>query len=214
MGLINKAAEIYKEDGARGVFLKGIKKGLRPFFETNSAFWFERGLAQELPRLTAKIPAAAELFSADDTIKWIKNDCESWMLNQKELKCGLSENHLFPHLKCDNRIVGYAKIGLGRVYIQDFRKIIALPANFAFIYDTYIVPEYRGRDLAPFLISEVMSYLKSRGVKRIGCHIPGRNTASLGSYAKLGFKRINHIRYFRILGIKLFTSSPELVYSC
>lgn len=193
---------------------RALRKAFRPFFETNSAFWFERGLDIDLPRVAAKIPAAAELFSANETISWIKDNCESWMLNQRELKCGLLENHLFPHLKCDNRIVGYAKVGLGRVYIQDFRKIITLPENFAFIYDTYVVPEYRGRDLAPFLINEVMSHLKNRGVRRMGCHIPRWNTASLNSYAKLGFKRINYIRYFRILGIKLFTSGPERVYSC
>lgn len=210
--IIHRVTAIYKEKGARAVFIRGLKKMLKIFFETNSALWFERILTQDLPCINAKIPAAADLSAGDETINWIKNNGESWMLNQRELKCGLSENHLFPHLKYENKIIGYAKVGFNRVHIQDFQKAVALPPDIAFIYDTYVAPKYRGCNLAPFLIKEVMSYVKKKGIKRIGCHIPGWNFASLSSYAKLGFKRINYIRYFRIFGFKIFTTNPERVY--
>ncbi len=212
MELNGRLAEIYKEEGAWGVILRTIKKTLKAVFETNAALWFERDLARELPRLAAGIPASAELFSPNRTISWIKENGKPWMLSRKELKTALSQNHLLPHIKHNDKIIGYAKVGLNKAHIQDFQKTIAFERDFAFIYDTYIMPEYRGRNMAPFLISEVMAYLKKRGISRVGCHIPGWNTASISSYAKLGFKKIGYIRYFRILWLKVFTTDPQKVY--
>lgn len=213
MELIHRAAAIYKEKGAGGVFIRGLKKMLKVFFETNSAIWFERNLALNLPYVITKIPIAVDSSATNETINWIKNNGESWMFDQREIKIGLAENHLFPNVKYENKIIGYAKIGLNKVFIQDFQKTITLPPDFAFIYDTYVVPKYRGFNMAPFLIKEVISYLKSNGIRKIGCHIPGWNTASIRSYTKLGFRRINYIRYFRIFGFKIFTTNPERVYS-
>ena len=63
MRLIHRAGVIYKERGAGGVFIRGLKKMLKPFYETNSALWFERDLRLKLPHLITKITAAADLSS-------------------------------------------------------------------------------------------------------------------------------------------------------
>jgi len=207
MGTIAKVLNIYKEEGWLVVVGRGLKKIIHLLFETNSAFWFKRDLSLPLPEITPKIPVEINLFSKDETLDWLRNNGEPWMLNQRELDVGLAENHYFPSIKYQGKIIGYAKAGQSRVYIQDYKKTMNFPENTAFIYDTYVSPEYRGLKIAPFLITEIMKFLKNSGVKKIGCHIPSWNTASINSYTRVGFKKTKYIRYFKIFGLKIFTAN-------
>lgn len=212
MGVVSKILAIYKEKGLFEVIARGLKKIIRPFFDTNSAFWFECELSSELPPVISALPVEINLFSADETIDWIKKEGKDWMYNPRELEVGLKEQHYFPNVKYQNKIIGYAKVGLNKVYIQDFKKILNLAKDLAFIYDTYVEPRYRGLNVAPSLIWEVIESLKNMRIKKVGCHIPVWNTASLSSYAKLGFRKINYIRYLNVLGFKIFTTNPEVIY--
>jgi len=209
MGTVAKVLNIYKEEGWLVVVGRGLKKIVCLLFETNSAFWFERDLSLSLPEITPKIPVEINLFSKDETLDWLRNSGEPWMFKQRELDIGLVENHHFPNIKYQNKVIGYAKVGQGRVYIQDYKKALNLHKNTAFIYDTYVSPEYRGLKIAPFLITEIMKFLKSNGARRVGCHIPTWNAVSINAYTKVGFKKTKYIRYFKIFGLKFLSSNPQ-----
>lgn len=211
MGAISKIIDIYRDEGWTAVINRGFKKIIRLLFETNSAFWFERDLSHPLPEIIPKLPVEINISSNIETLDWLKWSGEPWMFNRQEIDVGLKENHYFSNIKYQGRIIGYAKLGLGRVYIRDYKKILNFPDRVAFIYDTYIVPEYRGLKIATFLVNEVMRFLKDKGFKKIGCHIPLWNIASINTYTKLGFKKKKCIRYFKILGLKIFTSNPETI---
>lgn len=205
---IKKIIEIYREQGLEMLTKRSLKKIAYTFFETNSAFWLERDLSVPLSQVSSRIPVDIDLTSNEETISWIRINGEPWMNNELEIKTGIEENHYFPSIKYEGKIIGYAKVGFGKVYIHDFRKMTNFPNKVAFIYDTYILPEYRGMNLAPLFVNKIMQFLKDEGNEKLRCHIPAWNTASFRAYSKVGFKKKRFIRFFRILCFKFATGDP------
>src|SRR3989338_2043101 len=138
MNFINKTAQIYQREGAFAVLNRGVKKIIRPVFEANSAIWFERDLLQPLPKIICNIPLKLNLKARQETIEWLKQSRESWLFNQREIEVGLHYQHYFPHVSYQGQIIGCLKVGTSYVYIHDYQRILPLPQQFAFIYDTYV----------------------------------------------------------------------------
>lgn len=128
-----------------------------------------------------------------------------------EIRTGTSENHIFPHVKYNGEIIGYLKVGFKWVYILDYDDRIEFPDRNSFIYDTFVMPEFRGKNIAPFLLNETMRYLKDRQFQKIWCHIPDWNHRSRRAFEKLNFQCVAHVRYLKILSHKFFTKSPTKI---
>jgi CelD/BcsL family acetyltransferase involved in cellulose biosynthesis/ribosomal protein S18 acetylase RimI-like enzyme len=206
--IYKKLKKGYRYEGFKRLYKRIIKKITRLIFTANSALWFEKDLTNDSMNYEAKIPIETDMTSTAQTIEWLRRQNKSWLVNSKEINTGIKNRHYFPLARNNGRIVGCAKIGYGDVYVVDFGRIVRFPKNMAFIYDTYVPAYNRGKGVAPHLITDALKFLKMQGFNRIRCHIPKWNKASIRTYTKLGFKEINFIRCFKILGISIITSDP------
>ena len=157
----------------------------------------------------AKIPVKFDINSTKKTIEWLKEQKEKWVVYQKEIEAAQKYNHCWPSVLNDEKIISSIKIGFGNVYIFDYDKVIEFPDKMAFIYDLFILDEYRKKGIAKYIISQTIKFLKKRGYNKVGCHIPPWNKAAISAAEKNGFKKMKYIRYFRIFGIpiKIINSS-------
>jgi CelD/BcsL family acetyltransferase involved in cellulose biosynthesis/GNAT superfamily N-acetyltransferase len=207
--MFRKSREIYKYQGPGKLLGRVVKKVLNFIFSCNSAVWFEKNIETELEKYDPKIQIEINMDSGKNTIEWLNGLNIIWLVNPKEIEFCIAHNHYLPAALHDRNIVGCAKVGFDKVYILDFRKAIKFPEDMIFIYDTYVAPEYRGKGIAGYIIYEISKYFRNKGYKRIRCHIPKWNTASVSAYRKAGFKEIKIIRCFRILGLPIITSDPS-----
>jgi len=115
-------------------------------------------------------------------------------------------------VKSGGEIVAYLKVGFGRVYVLDFGRVFDFPPGTAFIYDTYVTPELRGRNIAPFLIDRTSEFMKERGYSEIYCHIRVKNQASINAYRKCGFEQLRIISSFTVLGFNFSSFDPEEIW--
>lgn len=208
--MITGLMRLYAQENAGGILRRSVRKLLHAMFETNNAFWFERSLTGDMPRVTPRIPVTIQYGANWRTIRWIRSHGEPWMYNRRELVTGMSAGHHFMNVRHDGEIVGYAKVAVRRVYVHDYRSVLTLPDGYAFIYDTYVLPGYRGLRIASTLVAGVMQFLAGQGYRRLGCHIPPWNIASINTYRSLGFEPTRYVRYMRIAGIRIFTNDPGI----
>jgi len=209
MKIARRIGEVYQEVGFWMTLIRALRKISRYIFTTNSAYWLERDLAEPIPDIDPVIPVKLTLFSKDETIAWFKEQKESWIYNPPEIACGLKEGHYFPNLKHEGRIIGYAKIGVGKVYIDDYKQEIQMAPRSTMCYDYYILPEYRGRFLSVYLIGEILKIGKIHGYNKALCHIPPWNITSVRIAEKLGFKKYKYVRHFRFFHFLRFWTTKK-----
>jgi len=182
----------------------------RSIFTTNNAIWFEKRLKEKNKEFKTEIPVKFDINSTKKTIEWLKKQKLSWVVYQKEIDAAIKYNHYWASISNNGEIIGCIKIGFGNIYIFDYDKIIKFPDKMAFVYDTFVLDEYRNKGIAKYLISQTIKLLKSKGYERVGCHIPPWNKASISAFEKNGFKKVSYIRYFRILSVPIrIVNSPD-----
>ena len=84
----------------------------------------------------------------------------------------------------DSSIAGWILLGENTDYFSD--------EKFGFIYDIYVLPEYRGRGISKIFIKEGINTLKNSGYEEVRLNVFATNHAK-EIYKKLGFKDLNSI---------------------
>jgi ribosomal protein S18 acetylase RimI-like enzyme len=200
---LDKIKIIYKDQGLKILLKQIMKNMLSLIFITNNAIWFEKDLTEDSVDFQPKIPVELEINSINQTIMWLKSQKQSWLVNQKEIATACKYNHCWPSVRSNRKIIGCIKIGFDNVFIVDYKQVIRFPDKMAFIYDTFVLEEQRGKGVGKYLILQAIKFLKSQGYTKVRCHIPPWNKISIGVYEKMGFKKIGYIRFFRILGVPI-----------
>lgn len=181
--------------------LRAIKRFV---YQSNAALWYQKDLLEGSTAPDMRLPVRVDIHDAEGTLKWLRAFQESWMYNEKEIDVGLKEGHYFANAKLDGRIIGYTKIGIGRVYIYDFGTCLALPGHVSFLYHVYVEKEFRKNSIAQNLILGVISDLVPKGYRSMSCHIAHWNTPSIRLFESLGFRCIADVGFhgiFRLLKV-------------
>jgi len=209
--MLQKCLAIYKERGILELCSRMIQKISCGWISTTHAVWYVKHLSDPSSetRVQTGIPVSVDFYSFADTLNWIKNLNESWMLDDTERIIAEDEKHYWVNIKTDQSIIGYLKIGLNRVYINDYARILSFDQDVAYIYDTFVLPAYRNKNVASYMVREVCGFLQTKGFSRVLCHIPVWNKASSKAYTKVGFKRVKAIRSIKVLGLHFVTSDPR-----
>ncbi len=137
--------------------------------------------------------------------------------SMRDIKAGIAA--LMPRFekKClcrglfnNERMVGYAwaKIDTNVCEDRDSWKMIA-GNDSAYIFDTYIAPEFRGKKLYPALIGALCELLITENVNRFYLTVDAYNVRSLKAHKKLGAQKIETVTYLRFLGFRIHFSVTE-----
>ena len=206
--LIRRAREVAFRGGAVEA-IRVFGRRFRAFLWcTNCSIWYERTLATKIPCLTqgAEIQAKVIDREKNDFLHWLKHKHKDfpWIYIEKEISVAEQSGHIFVVLYNLETIIGYIKVGVNQVYIHDFQTIVNFPQGSAFVYDTFVLPDYRGNNLALFALCEAMSYLKKNGYERVLCHIEKWNYPSIKTFKSANFSPVGKIRYMKLLGFGFY----------
>jgi len=196
---------------------KKLGKIRRQLLRIKGADWYYRILkkGEKMQSLYLKSKAVFDPSSPAEVIQWIKEHSREypWIYNKREINCALDHGHWFPSLKIDGKVIGFIKVGVNRVFVEDYEREISLNNGEAFVYDTFIHPEHRRKHLACYLLTELFRHLSKKGIAIVYCHIPRWNLASARLYLKMGFKRLSYVRYVRLLRYYCFFPKLEKIRS-
>jgi ribosomal protein S18 acetylase RimI-like enzyme len=173
-------------------------------YERNESYWYRRDLSNPTPDLEITLPIEISLNNASETIAWLKTFSEPWMYHEKEIRVGLEEGHYFANAKHNGEIIGYSKVGLNKVYIDDYQMILDLPERVALLYHIYVLKEYRKHNVAKILLAKLLGELKEKEFASMCCQIATWNKPSIALFSGLGFKKIAHAKFYKIFGVLRF----------
>ena len=202
--VIGRAREVAQERGTRALLREAR---VRVLYVT-SATWYERDLAQPIDAPPGPLGARVVLDLPARTLQRVPRED----LHPELLRTAAAYDHLLAHATVDGTVAGYVLAGVGQVYVADYRRCLTLPADTAFIYDSFVSRELRGRRLLGQMVAASMRRLHERGIERIFCHIPDWNVASRRAYLRLGFKPVGRVTFAQIGGVNgpgFFVGDPH-----
>lgn len=216
--IIDRLKTAVARHGVWGVAGKLWHKVAAFLYYSSCSTWYERDLQAPVPAFTPAVDVKAE-FLRDDKMKlvhWLRENSGTypWIYFEEEIDAAMKYDHLFLLLTHLERIIGYVKIGRGHTYIHDFDRLVEFPPGTAFVYDTFTLPEYRGKNLALFALNNLCDYLKAHDYRRILCHIEAWNVPSIKTFEKAGFRAIDSIRFFRAARVAFFVRSGCRPFRC
>ncbi len=196
----------------KSLILKIFRKVKNCAYSYNSAIWLKKKTDDSTEQVVSDIEFKVD-FSNRNIFQWLKDHhaTYSWLYILKEIKCAEKNDHIFVTFVDEEEIIGYIKIGIKNVYVLDFDEIVTVPFGVAYIYDTFVLPEYRKKNIIPHAFNRITSHLRERGINEIFCHIPAWNIASIKLYKKLGFEEVAFIVFGRIFQLKFLIKDKNRV---
>lgn len=206
--LLNRLRNEIAQCGVWGLSQKIWNKIAKFLYYSTSSVWYERNLDEPILHITSDLNVETEFLVHDKIrlVEWLKENKSKypWIYFEEEVDTALKHNHVYLLMMLQDHIIGYVKIGIGPTYIHDFDQMLIFQQGTAFVYDTFTLPEYRGKSLALFALNQAAEYFKARSFERILCHIESWNLPSIKTFEKAGFRAKESIRFIRTARFSLF----------
>lgn len=213
----SKCVQTVRQEGLGSLCRKAARRLGEWLLVANSADWYCVDLStmgDATERATgARSPGAprVEFDHTPEVIEWLRalRTQFGWVCVESELEVAAEAGHVFPLIQIAEGKAGYLKVGTAKCYVSDYERCISIPPGTAFIYDTFVGPQFRGRGLAKSAIGATLAFLRNRDIHLVWCHIPRWNRASVKAYSACGFARVGRVRFLKLLGLRFFSRSPE-----
>jgi ribosomal protein S18 acetylase RimI-like enzyme len=150
-----------------------IREGVRP----HRTDWPE--LAREFP---------SEVLDASDTAAIAEMATFDRWRTVEEIRGRLAKGHLCVVLKKNGGVAGFAWADPDEV--NDATCDYALGTSEAYLYDAFVAPRFRGRELAVYMRTESYKHLRRLGRSTFYCICEYFNTPALKFKDKLGADRV------------------------
>jgi RimJ/RimL family protein N-acetyltransferase len=213
---MSKIVKEFTSNGISGILNRIWNKTRHFLFYSTCSIWFERNLDEPVLSFTPELKLETEFLIHDKSrlIEWLRDNKSKypWIYFENEVDAALKNEHVFLILLHQDRIIGYIKIGIGDIYINDFNQYVKFQPKIAFVYDTFTLPEYRGKSLALFALNQAIEYFNSLKYMRIFCHIETWNVPSIKAFEKAGFRAMDSIRFIRTAYFSFFIRGGRIPF--
>ena len=207
----DRLREEHKSRGSTGLSLLILSNFARKILRTNAATWYRLNLNEFAPTAQKGNSLSFGFMRLDEAQGFFRNHQGSfpWMFVKEEMEAASDAGHMFPCLRDGDTVIGYIKLGIEKAFVLDFERILYIPPNGAFIYDTFISPSHRGMGLGSQLVGLTARFAQEQGFRTIWCHIPDWNDPSKKAFRRAGFEAVGEIRFVKLFGKDYFRKHPK-----
>lgn len=101
-----------------------------------------------------------------------------------------------------DKIIGY--VCMSPSPVDHWSTRIGFKKKVIWEHDTFVLSDYRGKNIFPEMISIITPILIEKGYIRVLCTINKKNQSAIRAHEKIGYKRIGEVRQVHILGLEKF----------
>jgi GNAT superfamily N-acetyltransferase len=156
---------------------------------------FERDIARASASATSDIDVEVRELRCDDIAAYGRYRPERDVAElDRRLAAGmrcfltLSEGH----------VVGELWVVTVELWLAQLERLVPLAPDELWVYEAFVIPELRGRNVATVRATLVGERLKNEGYRRLLWLVSPHNRPQLGSAAKLGARRLGSAGYVRL----------------
>jgi len=160
------------------------------------------------PACTARV--AAVEYSRLDAAAWATQRYTSHFPDRHLFPARFARGEQFWTAQHEGKILSYCWATHEPVEIGEIQCIMAPRGDEVYLYDAFTFAEYRGQNLYPALLQQVLDYNRQQGVRRALIFVLSDNTASIRGVQKAGFREFQRVTYQNVLGFARYVYRPLL----
>ena len=136
------------------------------------------------------------------TEKNLKELIQTFQQKAKKFSDRLDHNQIIILARdLDGRIVGYENLDLSSEHLESHSGIvIKIPPNSIYLYDAYILPEYRLKGVWIGFKNKISEIMVEHNRRRLFTFVDYENSLSLKSHLQFGFKIYENRKIWKIFG--------------
>ena len=197
----SKATELLQQGGVKNLLIHGLEKICSPLLSFGTIYFFVRELNEDLPEPKAPTGLTLRPASVVDlpVLAAVWGDGE-----HTEEKLGnrfRRGDFCFIALDPNDRVVHARWATVQRTNVPDLGMDLILGPGEAFTYDSYTVPEFRGRRIDYAVRGYAFIWLCANGIIRACTFVRGDNPASLRAVRRWQ-QPAGTFRYIKLRGFK------------
>lgn len=158
----------------------------------------ERLLDEPLPEITPELKYQIEQAHEDDLEKFINMVDEA---KYKRFKERFMKGKICFMALDGKQAIAFSWISLDDEYETVSRVKVRLNEKEAYLFDDYVLPEYRNKGLQSALIMARLKYVHNLAYRRALALVSKKNIYAFQACVSTGFKPIRIITMFRIMGL-------------
>lgn len=168
-------------------------------FHWGSEILLERSLEEPIQEIIPRIKVSIEQATEDDLDKF-KGIVDKNKYNhfQQRFKKG---RICFVALD-EHKVVAYAWLSLEDEYESVCQVEVKLGNRESYLFDFYVIPEYRNNRLYSTLLATGLTYVHSQACKKAIALVGDKNTYPLRTCASAGFRPKKVVNLFTIFGLR------------
>jgi hypothetical protein len=197
----SRFAEYYTRHGWRATTRRARLEVKRALFSSRSVlFYCDLSTLTTPPAgLPSVLKVERKISSSELSPKDLNEMTSFWnpKLAQRNMKERFGRGASLWLIKCDDRLAGYSWTIRGRTIAPSYFPMAEDDVQF---FDWLVFPEFRGRAIHWFLITQILHRLRGEGAARAFGDAAEWNEASLSSYKMTPFRRLGVARKLTIFG--------------
>jgi ribosomal protein S18 acetylase RimI-like enzyme len=162
--------------------------------------------------------AAAPACAARLAVEYRMLDAAAWAVQRHTSH--IPDRHLFPArfargeqfwtAQQADKILSYCWVTQEPVEIGEIRCVMNPRGDEVYLYDAFTFAEYRGQNLYPALLQQILDFGRQQGLRRALIFVLSDNRASIRGVQKAGFREFQRVTYRNILGFARYAYRPQL----
>jgi ribosomal protein S18 acetylase RimI-like enzyme len=162
--------------------------------------------------------AAAPACAARLAVEYRMLDAAAWAVQRHTSH--IPDRHLFPArfaraeqfwtAQQADKILSYCWVTQEPVEIGEIRCVMNPRGDEVYLYDAFTFAEYRGQNLYPALLQQILDFGRQQGLRRALIFVLSDNRASVRGVQKAGFREFQRVTYRNILGFARYAYRPQL----
>ena len=187
------------EEGFGALLRRFAAYSVAPFYSAVRLWLFARSTSEPIVRFTPKVACTIRQATLDDLGRLAAAGFEfsshiAARLTSGQDLCFIAEQA--------GRVLAFQWVAIGprHLYIKPLERSIALHERQAYLYNCRALRAYRSHAIIPTVEGELLKCLADLGVGMVFTDIRDDNLPSLGTFEKLGFKKLEHVSMRRVAG--------------
>jgi GNAT superfamily N-acetyltransferase len=188
-GAPKRSLEVLRNEGVRSLCFRVLGETVY-----RRAWVWERVLNGAAPEKTCRLAVETRLLASSELDEYDEFCAERESLDSgsapglSEIRRRLNAGQLCFIARCQGRIVSSAWMALGRAWIDYLACEVLLAPDDAYLYESYTLPDYRGRGVPTERSRQEVEYLRRKGCRRMIAVISPENRAAVRHAERAGWK--------------------------